>query len=298
MTARSIPPEEQTIKLNRYLIDNAYQLPSPVITVGGQAVMYWYLTYLHLYPDQPDVTAITSIDVDYVARKEGVDVIARIFNVESKTQDIFHPPSIAVLSLIDRDTGQVKEDEQGQFLNARLNEANIVDIIDRPTGFDADDFVGDKLRLNTEPYLVMPDRHGAAMCHEFVRVLNPLACIRSRLSNATVPMGKDRLTEAERIRVLALPAFNFLLEKLQTLPFRMSRKYVDYFLSFIWQRDFRRFQAEHNIPLYRIVEQLTVELEHDPGDYISPELYMEELPRKIDYLKQEYERFLKRIAMH
>jgi len=260
--------------------------------------MYWYLTYLHLYPDQPDVTAITSIDVDYVARKEGVDVIARIFNVESKTQDIFHPPSIAVLSLIDRDTGQVKEDEQGQFLNARLNEANIVDIIDRPTGFDADDFVANKLRLNTEPYLVMPDRHGAAMCHEFVRVLNPLACIRSRLSNATVPMGKDRLTEAERIRVLALPAFNFLLEKLQTLPFRVGRKYVDYFLSFIWQRDFRRFQAEHNIPLYRIVEQLTVELEHDPGNYISPELYMKELPRKIDYLKQEYERFLKRIAMH
>jgi len=41
-----IPPEEQIIKLNRYLMRNADQLPSPVITVGGQAVMYWYEVYL------------------------------------------------------------------------------------------------------------------------------------------------------------------------------------------------------------------------------------------------------------
>lgn len=91
MTLRSIPPEEQIIKLNRYLIDNAHQLPSPVITVGGQAVMYWYLTNLHLYPQQPDLTAIASIDVDYVTRKEGVDVIAKIFNVEGKMQEILIP---------------------------------------------------------------------------------------------------------------------------------------------------------------------------------------------------------------
>jgi len=53
--------------------------------------------------------------------------------------------SIAVLSLIDKDTGRVKEDAQGQFLNEQLNEANIVEIIDRPTGFDAGDFLDDKL---------------------------------------------------------------------------------------------------------------------------------------------------------
>lgn len=295
MTLYSIPPEEQIIKLNRYLIDSAHQLPSPVITVGGQAVMYWYLTYLHLYPEQHDMTAITSIDIDYVTRKEGVNVIARIFNIERRIQEIFNPPSIAVLSLIDKDTGRVKEDAQGQFLNELLNEANIVDIIDRPAGFKAGDFVGDKLTLNTEPFLIMPDRHGAAMSHEFVRVLNPLACIRSRLANATLPMGKDRLTEAARIRVLALPAFNFMLEKLQSLPFRQSRKYIDYFLSFIWERSFRRFQAEHKIPLYRIVEQLVVELEQYPLNCVSPGLYMDELPRKIAYFAQEYQRYLQLI---
>jgi len=297
MTSHAIPPEEQILKLNRYLIDNAVQLPSPVITIGGQAVMYWYLTYLHLYPDQPDITFITSIDVDYVTRKEGIDVIAKIFNVSAQVQEIFNPPSIAVLSLIDKDTGRVKEDAQGQFLNEQLDEANIVDIIDRPTGFEVGDFVGDKLALNTEPFLVMPDRQGAAMSHEFVRVLNPVACIRSRLSNATVPMGKDRLTEAERIRVLALPAFNFLLEKLQTLPFRQGRRYVDYFISFIWNRSFRRFQAEHRIPLFRIVEQLVAELEQDPDDEVPPEFYQEELSRKVDYLTQEYQRYLRMVEV-
>lgn len=293
MTSHAIPPEEQILKLNRYLIDNAVQLPSPVITVGGQAVMYWYLTYLHFYPEQPDITSITSIDVDYVTRKEGVDVIAKIFNVSAQVQEIFNPPSIAILSLIDKDTGRVKEDAQGQFLNEQLNEANIVDIIDRPIGFEVEDFVDDKLALNTEPFLVMPDRHGAAMSHEFVRVLNPVACIRSRLSNATVPVGKDRLTEAERIRVLALPAFNFLLEKLQTLPFRQGRRYVDYFISFIWDRSFRRFQAEHRIPLFRIVEQLVAELEQDPDHEVPPEFYQEELSRKVDFLTQEYQRYLR-----
>lgn len=293
MTSHAIPPEEQILKLNRYLIDNAVQLPSPVITVGGQAVMYWYLTYLHFYPEQPDITSITSIDVDYVTRKEGVDVIAKIFNVSAQVHEIFNPPSIAILSLIDKDTGRVKEDAQGQFLNEQLNEANIVDIIDRPIGFEVEDFVDDKLALNTEPFLVMPDRHGAAMSHEFVRVLNPVACIRSRLSNATVPVGKDRLTEAERIRVLALPAFNFLLEKLQTLPFRQGRRYVDYFISFIWDRSFRRFQAEHRIPLFRIVEQLVAELEQDPDHEVPPEFYQEELSRKVDFLTREYQRYLR-----
>lgn len=297
MTSHAIPPEEQILKLNRYLIDNAVQLPSPVITVGGQAVMYWYLTYLHFYPEQPDITSITSIDVDYVTRKEGVDVIAKIFNVSAQVQEIFNPPSIAILSLIDKDTGRVKEDAQGQFLNEQLNEANIVDIIDRPIGFEVEDFVDDKLALNTEPFLVMPDRHGAAMSHEFVRVLNPVACIRSRLSNATVPVGKDRLTEAERIRVLALPAFNFLLEKLQTLPFRQGRRYVDYFISFIWDRSFRRFQAEHRIPLFRIVEQLVAELEQDPDHEVPPEFYQEELSRKVDYLTQEYQRYLRMVEV-
>lgn len=279
------------VKLNRYLIKNAHQLPSPVITVGGQAVMYWYATYMDAYPVQPEMTYITSIDVDYVSRREGVEPIARIFNVDARVQEIFNPPSIAVLNLIDKDTGKVKEDEQGVFLNERVNEPNVVDIIDRPNGFEPGDFVGEKLLLNTEPYLVMPEQHGDEMSNELVRVLNPIACIRSRLSNATVPMGKDRLTEVARIKVLALPVYNFLLNKIENLPFRESRKYVDYYFSMIWKRGYRRFQVEHNIPLYIIVAQLLSELAESPADYDVPEaFYTQELPRTVDYLHKEFER--------
>lgn len=107
MTKMVISPENQLVMLNRYLIDNAHLLPSPVITVGGQAVMYWYATYMDFYPEQPDMTFITSIDVDYVAKKEGAEAIAQIFNVDNRMQEIFNPPSIAVFNLIDKDTGKV-----------------------------------------------------------------------------------------------------------------------------------------------------------------------------------------------
>lgn len=108
-------------------------------------------------------------------------------------------------------------------------------------------------------------------------------------------LGKNSLTEAERIRVLALPAFNFLLEKLQTLPYRQGRRYVDYSVSFIWDRAFRRFQAQHKIPLYRIVEQLVAELELETDDDVPPGFCQEALSRRDDFLAQEYQRYLKHI---
>jgi len=50
-------------------------------------------------------------------KKRGAEAIAQIFNVDNRMQEIFNPPSIAVFNLIDKDTGKVKENAQGQFLN-------------------------------------------------------------------------------------------------------------------------------------------------------------------------------------
>ncbi|TCL02190.1 hypothetical protein EZJ58_0186 [Sodalis ligni] len=284
------------VKLNRYLIRNAEKLPSPVITVGGQAVMYWLAVYMDAYTEKPDMTFINSIDIDYVARNEGVAAIAQIFNVDAEIQTTFTPPSLAVLALIDVSTGKVKEDEQGLFLNPEVNEANIVDIIDRPSGFESDDFTGEKLALNTELFQVLPEHCGDVTCNDKVRVLNPIACIRSRLSNATVPMLKDPLTEAARIRALAIPAYNFLLEKFECLPFRQGRIYLDYFCSIIWQRNYRRYQIEHKVPLYKIIEVILNEIKLKPDDFKLPEdFYNIELPRKLEYLRTEYERIAKAV---
>ncbi|WP_414165502.1 hypothetical protein ACMGGS_06715 [Superficieibacter sp. BNK-5] len=291
-----IPPEEQIIKLNRYLMRNADQLPSPVITVGGQAVMYWYEVYLQAYEKKPDVIYISSVDVDYVTRRESVAIIARVFNVDAHLQKVFNPPSIAVLDLIDKDTGKIKEDEEGIFLNPREREPNVVDIIDRPAGFDVDDFSDKKLLLNTEPYCVLPEYQGDVTSHAKVLVLNPIACIRSRLANATVPMGKDKLTEVARIKALAVPVYNYLLDKFETLEFRESRKYLNYYCDVIWQRSYRRFQALHHIPLYIILESLLTELMSNPEDYNVPSSFIQqELPHRIAWLKSEYERISKSV---
>ncbi|MDR3431977.1 MAG: hypothetical protein P4L95_08775 [Rouxiella aceris] len=299
MTKNALLPEEQIIHLNRYLIDNASQLPSPVITVGGQAVVYWLTAYIDSYPERPEMTYITSQDVDYVAKKENVEIIANIFNVEGKVQEVFNPPSIAVLTLIDKDTGKIKEIAKGVFSGESFNDPNLVDIIDRPTGFDASDFMGEKLLLNTEPFLVMPDQHGAEMSHDFVRVLNPIATIRSRLSNATVPMGKDKRSESERLKIMALPAYNFLVDKLQRLPFREARVYVDYFYEVIWQRQFRYFLVEYNIPLYVILVHLVAELNQSVDDYdhIPAQFYRNELPRKAAFFESEFERYRKLVGV-
>ncbi|WP_312178008.1 hypothetical protein [Pseudescherichia sp.] len=95
MTKMVISPENQLVMLNRYLIDNAHLLPSPVITVGGQAVMYWYATYMDFYPEQPDMTFITSIDVDYVAKKEGQKLLHKYSMLITECRKyLIHLPSL------------------------------------------------------------------------------------------------------------------------------------------------------------------------------------------------------------
>jgi hypothetical protein len=40
---------------------------------------------------------------------------------------------------------------------------------------------------------------------------------------------------------------------------------------------------------------LVAELELEPGDDMPPEFYQEELSRKVDFLAQEYQRYLKHV---
>lgn len=289
-----IPPTIQLMKLNESLIRNAHRLPSPVVTVGGQAVVYWYGYYLEAYQVKPILESITSVDVDYVTRRETVEVIAELFNVEPHMQEVFTPPSIAVLDLIDLDTGKVKEDEEGLFLDPRTDETNIIDIIDRPTGFEVRDFKEEGLILNTERFYI--DTGAEELSSEKVLILNPVACMRSRLANATAPMGKDKLIEADRIKALAVPVYNFLLEKFRALEFRESRKYLDYYCQIIWQSQYRRYQVEYNIPLYTILEQFLVHLKSFPHSYNYPPAFIEtELPRRLECMSSKYKRLCHKV---
>ncbi|MEI2265698.1 hypothetical protein [Erwinia sp. CGal63] len=145
MTELHIPASAQVYLLNHELIAHADELQDAVITVGGQAVFYWASYYQELYPadEQPDERALRSVDIDYVSRKSNVDSIAKALNVEPKFQEPFNPPSIAMFSLIDRDTAKIKEFGGRLFSNADAEyRENIIDIIDRPSGFQHDDFTG------------------------------------------------------------------------------------------------------------------------------------------------------------
>ncbi|MEQ9772138.1 hypothetical protein ABRQ03_14920 [Pectobacterium jejuense] len=294
MSKEILDPIEQTIRLNTYLIESGDKLPSPVITVGGQAIVYWISTYLTRYPQgkEPDISRMRTIDVDYVARRESASVISDIFNVQLQMQDPFTPPSIAVLNMIDRDTGKIKEDAAGNlFADPLMNSPNLVDIIDRPAGFEAKDFSDAKLRLNTELFQVLPEQHGSRMTHEMVRILNPVACIRSRLGNITQKVKRDVPQEIERIKALLIPAYHFLMDKLEGLSFREARPYVDAFAQVIWDNRYRRTLVNYQLPLYKILAAIQTELATNKDNYDLPIAFIErELPAIIRRHEETYKR--------
>lgn len=144
-----IPPYEQMYLLNQQLICNADQFKHAVITVGGQAVQYWISYYHAQYGDRlPDERLTTSVDCDYSARKDDIAAIAKTLNVKTWENKDGQPPSLAQFMLIDQDTHDIKRDDGRLFaVPDAPDEPNVVDIIDRPGGFDRSDFQGKKLYL-------------------------------------------------------------------------------------------------------------------------------------------------------
>ena len=151
-----IPPYEQMYLLNQQLISNADQFKHAVITVGGQAVQYWISYYHAQYGDRlPDERLTTSVDCDYSARKDDIAAIAKTLNVKTWENKDGQPPSLAQFMLIDQDTHDIKRDDGRLFaVPDAPDEPNVVDIIDRPGGFDRSDFLGEKLYLYTAPFYV------------------------------------------------------------------------------------------------------------------------------------------------
>jgi len=114
-----IPPYEQAYLLNKQLIARAHLFRDPVITIGGQAVQYWVSYYYQLYRNAlPDARLITSVDVDYAARRHDITAIARALGVDANLNDAGQPPSLARFLLIDEATRTIKA-VKGRFLPTR-----------------------------------------------------------------------------------------------------------------------------------------------------------------------------------
>lgn len=132
----------------------------------------------------PDERLTTSVDCDYSARKDDIAAIAKTLSVKMWENKDGQPPSLALFMLIDQDTNDIKRDGKRLFtVPDAPDEQNVVDIIDRPGGFDRSDFLGNKLYLHTAPFYVEATDPCLPEMSEKIRVLNPIACMRSRFSN-------------------------------------------------------------------------------------------------------------------
>ncbi|EDV2568421.1 TPA: hypothetical protein ACU9K7_003241 [Salmonella enterica] len=303
-----IPPYEQMYLLNQQLICNADQFEYAVITVGGQAVQYWISYYHEQFGDRlPDDRLTTSVDCDYSARKGDIAAIAKTLNVKAWVNKDGQPPSLAQFMLIDQDTNEIKRDNGRIFaVPDDPNEANVVDIIDMPGGFDISDFKDDKLYLHTSPFYVRATSPDTPEMHEKVRVLNPVACMRSRFSNLTA-LRRDPEIEIARINALKIPCYFFLLEQFDEQPFKFSRQVFMELWQLAsdennlrlqafwhtWQGPLMHDQQSNNITLIDVLEAVYQYLESHLDDFDIPEQFItKDLTVKLAQLRDRFNRYI------
>ena len=303
-----IPPYEQMYLLNQQLICNADQLKHAVVTVGGQAVQYWISYYYALYPDRlPDERLTTSVDCDYSARKDDIAAIASSLNVKAWQNKDGNPPSLAQFMLIDQDTNGIKQADDRLFAMPDAPDvANTVDIIDKPGGFERTDFLGSKLHFYTTPFYVAATGPDVPEMNEKVRVLNPIACMRSRFSNL-IDLRRDSSVENARINALKIPCFYFLLEAFDEKPFKIAREMYMELWSLAgqenhlrhqafwhcWQGPLMEFQQSNNITLLEVLEKVYQYLAEHLEDFdIPPAFIYKDLPPKLAQLREKFERYI------
>lgn len=209
--------------------------------------------------------------------------------------------------LIDQDTHDIKRDDGRIFANPDApDEANTVDIIDRPGGFECSDFQGDKLYLHTTPFFVEATGPGMPEMDEKVRVLNPIACMRSRFSNLFA-LRRTPEIEIARINALKIPCYYFLIEQFDEQPFKVAREiYMDLWrlandesclrqqaFWHSWQGPLLERQQSNNITLIDVLEGVHRFLASHLDDFEIKEAFVtKELPLKLAQLRERFERYV------
>ncbi|WP_211959105.1 hypothetical protein [Budvicia diplopodorum] len=303
----AIPVTEQVYLLNKELISKANTLEYAVITVGGQAVQYW-VSYFHEYygDSKPDSVLVTSIDVDYSAKKSDIAAFANSLNIDISANEKGQPPSLARFLLIDRSTHNIKEVDGRYFTEPGTNTPNTLDIIDRPAGFEYTDFDGKKLYHNTEIFLVDDPNTGLQLSHDKIRVLNPIACMQSRFKNITALHRRPEIIEIARIKALIVPVYFFLIqkfEKVDAVPneekrakFTEARKHLKMLFQLVNSRQNMLIQAKYEIKLYQIFESLMFFFRDHQDDYdFNESFWSQDLRTNYQHLHKKYEQLSKAI---
>jgi hypothetical protein len=282
-----IAPIRQLYTLNAELYPLIEEFESSIYVIGGQAIAYWLNYYENqiIISDEQAKLAQSS-DIDYVSIKKDVRLLGEAWGVDvNYAKEDHQPPSTAIISLVQNN--KIKSNNEGElfvdfdhFDETGELKPNIVDIIDFPMGFNHTSFKFEgKIRLISEP-CHLPDAFGVP-AHDKLRVLNPIACIQSRLHNlAYIPHRRGR--ERARIELLMPASFYFLQDKISDGNFRKAKKYIDNLIYIAKSKEAESAYKLHGVNLLPLCEKLST-LPDTPDKFNEIELV-----DALDKIKTKY----------
>ena len=298
-----LAPLDQVFHLCKEIYAHLDQLNRPVIIIGGQSISYWleYFDYVNTLSDA-DRALATSVDVDFCGSKDDFLILTERWNVDFQIPSIDQStPEVGISVLLHKQTGKITETDGlmyvdiGAWINNQQEEPNQVDFLELPMGFKRHDFMNGRLLQHTELFQFPSEFELAPV--DNLRVLNPLACIKSRMLNYQyLKTAKNPERELDRIILLFAPTALFLQSSLLEFGYRHTRKYIDLLMVLAKSRigmDLR-FQG---IDLSEILV-FFVEVQSDnlPRKFVDNEFveWFAGLERKFDRKLKEFQRIEER----
>ncbi len=284
-----LSPLEQLYELNREIYTQLDDIQYPLIVVGGQAIHYW-LDYYEII--EPKIQQIYSVDIDYVAKLDDIRQLNQKWKSQLSEASDNPPPSLALI-LLENDLHQIKQIDGALFIDIdkfSKNEIkpNLIDFIDRPKGFSVKDLDIEKgLTIHTVPFKFPPEFNLEP--HQNLRILTPIACLKSRLANYKKPPIKPPKLERMRIQALMNPISYYLQDQLEEIGFRNLKKQINLLIELIETPESIELSIKYNIHLLEILNFLkTSEIEGLPEDFVN-----QELTKKITHIESRIQKINK-----
>lgn len=238
----NLHPLEQLEILNREISN--VNLSHPIIVVGGQAVAYWIWKYQNMFKHEVlSDKRLFSYDIDYTCFVDDIRLLSEAWNIPYYLNKNGQPPSIGILLTKDKN-GKIKQYDNKYFYNENIKDANIIDIIDSPAGFDKK-YLYNNINMLCEPYF---------RNNQNIVILNPIACLRARLFNIYGNVKRSSINlEIERIRSLNVTILCFLVNKISTNNSKLVFKYFNLFKETILNSQVAKIDAKYDLYLRSVL---------------------------------------------
>lgn len=238
----NLHPLEQLEILNREISN--VNLSHPIIVVGGQAVAYWIWKYQNMFKHEVlSDKRLFSYDIDYTCFVDDIRLLSEAWNIPYYLNKNGQPPSIGILLTKDKN-GKIKQYDNKYFYNENIKDANIIDIIDSPAGFDKK-YLYNNINMLCEPYF---------RNNQNIVILNPIACLRARLFNIYGNVKRSSINlEIERIRSLNVTILCFLVNKISNNDSKLVFKYFNLFKETILNSQVAKIDAKYDLYLRSVL---------------------------------------------